>query len=70
MYKDHLYFFIIVMNNSKIKLRKHFNLHIKKKYLGINLTREPQNFYTLWLSTTNFLKKKSVITHKKRVLKS
>ena len=37
------------MNNSKVKLRKHFKLQLASKrikYLGISLTNEVENLYT------------------------
>ena len=41
----HLYIYTPEMNNTKMKLRKHFlfNSSRKIKYLGINLTKEVKN---------------------------
>ena len=42
----HLYIYTLAMNNTKMKLRKHFlfNNSRKIKYLGINLTREDSTY--------------------------
>ena len=44
----HLYIYTPEMNNTKMKLRKHFlfNSSRKIKYLGINLTKEVKDLYS------------------------